>query len=644
MTGRRSIAFVLGATSAAIVLAGGPTPSTARAEAAPAEISAIDNLFSSPVVRIEPGATVSWSVDGRAPHTVRADDGSWDSGDLQPGATFERTFDETGAFPYFCAYHGAPGRGMAGVVLVGDAPLPGASDGVGPGREPVPGGFAATVRVPADAATIQGAVDAAEPGGMVLIDPGIYEESVTVTTPFLTIRGMDRNRVVIDGGFERAIGIHVVEADGVTIENLTVRNHLLNGVQWNGVHGYWGSYLTASNNGDYGIFAYDSDWGQFDRSYASGSPDAGFYIGQCYPCHAVVRDVLAEHNALGFSGTNAGGDLAIVNSEWRDNLAGIVPNTLDSEADPPQRDVLIAGNFVHGNGSTTVDTTALTYPTFGTGILVTGGTDNRITGNLVQDHPSYGIAVLPNADRQVWVTSGNEVRGNVVRASGLADLALGAPAGGGDCFTDNVAGRTAPPAIELLRGCDSWLARTGGGSIAPTLHSAIRLLDAIDGDFPHGDWRTQPTPPPQPTMPDPAGAPPRPAIPEQSVPQPYRIRAIGSIQAADPTVREELTVFGTPLATSWWSLLIGLYGYVLPGILYAAWVTIALWDLIRQESQPIAFRARWMAVVLLVPFAGPLLYFGFGRSPIPAQLRLMLTVGGVVATLAISALAALLGG
>ena len=51
----------------------------------------------------------------------------------------------------------------------------------------------------------------------------------------------------------------------------------------------------------------------------------------------MITDVLAEHNALGFSGTNAGGNLAIVNSEWRENLAGIVPNTLDSEPFAPQR-------------------------------------------------------------------------------------------------------------------------------------------------------------------------------------------------------------------------------------------------------------------------------------------------------------------
>ena len=213
-------------------------------------------------------------MDGRSDHTVDADDGSWSSGNLVPGAEYSKTFDEPGVYPFFCRYHGDPGVGMAGTVLVGDVSLPGAADGVGPGREPVPTGFADTVRVPKDAPTIQKAVDEAEPGGLVLIAPGVYEESVTVTTPFVTIRGMDRNDTIIDGGFERAIGIHVIEADGVTIENLTSRNHLLNGFQWTSVHGYRGSYLTAYNNGDYGVFAYDSDWGQFDHSYASGSPDS----------------------------------------------------------------------------------------------------------------------------------------------------------------------------------------------------------------------------------------------------------------------------------------------------------------------------------------------------------------------------------
>ena len=69
---------------------------------------------------------------------------------------------------------------------------------------------------------------------------------------------------------------------------MTARNYTGNGFFWTGVDGYRGSYLTAYRNGDYGIYAFDSVNGQFDHSYASGSPDAGFYIGQCFPCDAVI--------------------------------------------------------------------------------------------------------------------------------------------------------------------------------------------------------------------------------------------------------------------------------------------------------------------------------------------------------------------
>src|SRR6185503_11204765 len=153
-------------------------------------------------------------------HTVQADDGSWDSGNLDPGAEFTHTFGEPGVYTFFCRYHGEPGAGMAGTVVVGDAPLPG---GGAPGPDPVPAGPAGTVRVPRDAPTIQQAVDQAEPGGLVLIAAGVYREAVVVTTPYLTIRGMDRNDTILEGDFELANGIHVIEADGVAVENLTAR-------------------------------------------------------------------------------------------------------------------------------------------------------------------------------------------------------------------------------------------------------------------------------------------------------------------------------------------------------------------------------------------------------------------------------------
>ena len=176
-------------------------------------------------------------------------------------------------------------------------------------------------RVPKSYPTIQTAVDAADPGDLVLVDQGIYREEVTVTTPSITIRGASRNETIIDGEFVRGNGIAVL-ADGVALENLTARNAFLNGFYWTGITGFRGSYLTAYNNGDYGIYAFDATDGLIDHSYASGSPDSGFYIGECYPCRIVIRDVTSEHNAIGYSGTNSGGDLYVVSSIWRNNRSG----------------------------------------------------------------------------------------------------------------------------------------------------------------------------------------------------------------------------------------------------------------------------------------------------------------------------------
>ena len=51
-----------------------------------ATVSTIDNIYDPDVVRIQPGQSIEWTNDGRSPHTVTADDGSWDSGNMDPGA------------------------------------------------------------------------------------------------------------------------------------------------------------------------------------------------------------------------------------------------------------------------------------------------------------------------------------------------------------------------------------------------------------------------------------------------------------------------------------------------------------------------------------------------------------------------------
>ena len=530
------------------------------------------------------------------------------------------------------------------VVLTVPVPARAGSSEIGPGREPPPSLPGDTILVPQDASTIQEAVDRAEPGGLVLISPGVYEEAVVVTTPFVTIRGTDRNRVVLDGGFALDNAIAVIEADGVAVENLTVRNYLVNGLFWSTVFGYRASYVTAYNDGHHGLSADDSRYGQFDHDYASGHPDSGFSISGCFPCDAVITDVLAEGNALGFSGTNAGGNLLVVNSEWRDNRAGVVPNTLDSEVEPPQQGVVIAGNWVHDNNAADAPATELRYPALGIGILVEGGRDDTITHNLVEGHETFGIAILPSHDERLWLTQNNEVHDNVVRASGDADLALGFPAAGGDCFSSNDFGSSLPAAIEWRNGCGSWLRDAAGGSLGADIGPLVRVLQTRAGDVEVGDWRSQPPPPEQPSMPNASTAPPLPALAGESVPERIHIRDTRTLDVhVSSDFSREVTVLGTPLATTWWGVLLGLYAYALPLILYSAWISIALWDLVRQDAVPNRVRLGWMVAVIAVPVLGPVAYYAFGRSPIQGSLRLMLVAGGMAIYLVLATLGVLLG-
>jgi len=607
-------------------------------------ISNLDDFFDPEIVRVEVGTEVEWRNTGRNRHTVTADDGSFDSGVLETGDEFEHTFTEAGVYPFTCLLHGQPGGiGMTGIIVVGEAELPstGGAGGVGPGREPLPAEPGATLRVPADHSTIQAAVDAALPGDLILVAPGEYHEAVLVTTPYLTIRGEDRNGVILDGDFSRSNGIHVVEADGVTIENLTARHFATNGFYWTAVNGYRGSYLTAYGNGDYGIYALDSTWGRFEHSYASGHPDSGFYIGQCQPCHAVITDVVAVHNGIGYSGTNAGGDLAIINSEWAHNNGGIVPNTLDVEDLAPQRGALIAGNWVHDNSSVDAPVKRYQYPAHGIGILVGGGRDNEITDNLVEGHSVFGIAVMPNVDANLWLTHANVVHDNVVTGSGRADLALGGPSVEGDCFADNTFSTSVPPAVETLAACEARIG--GGGDLGATLGLLGRFAQALGGHYASGDYRAEAAPPPQAQMPDALGAPTILAVPETAVPGPWAIRSIDQIrEGAGPVAAapREVTIMGIPLSSTLTTVL-GLYGYVFPLVLYAAWVAIALWDLVRREEVSDRRRIAWMAVVLIVPVLGPLAYFVAGGSDISRAVRWFLVLGGLVIYLGIATLAVL---
>jgi plastocyanin len=477
------------------------------------DVAAKDNDFSPAAIRIDPGTTVEWTNEGRSPHDITpvvlgkptGKEEGVAAAKFGAGMKYEYRFDKPGVYRYYCSLHGGPSTGMIGEVVVGDVD---AVTGKSPGGSTSSGAQGGTIHVPKDYKTIQAAVNAAKPGSLLLVSPGVYREAVTVSTPNLDIRGVSRSGTVLEGAFARDNGFKVL-ADGVSIENMTARDYTSNGFFWTGVEGYRGSYLTAIRNGDYGIYAFGSTHGQFDHDYGEGSPDAGFYIGQCRKCDAVITDSLSEWNGIGYSGTNAGGDLYIVKSVWRDNRVGIVPNSGTEELNPPQRDATIVGNTVYDNNNEKTAAISIAQLAIGNGIVLAGGNDNVVERNLVYGHNLVGIAAIPLPEKiinpddkkaQNFDARGNRIVDNSVSGSGAADLGLvtsldNAKDTGNNCFSGNRYTTTLPKNLEQLAPCG----KPASPAFATDLTEFVQLLTQKKaGD---NDYKTVPLPKP-PALPD----------------------------------------------------------------------------------------------------------------------------------------------
>lgn len=81
-----------------------------------ASVSIKNYAFSPGTITVVIGVnnTVTWTNMDSVTHTVTANDNSWGSGDLSPGATYSHTFTTAGTFSYHCSIH----TYMTGTVVV----------------------------------------------------------------------------------------------------------------------------------------------------------------------------------------------------------------------------------------------------------------------------------------------------------------------------------------------------------------------------------------------------------------------------------------------------------------------------------------------------------------------------------------------
>lgn len=110
-----------------VVLASGSSAAGQTAAAGRYDISMVDYLFLPKDATVFAGTTVVWTNNSLlTPHTSVSTSGLWDSqltppGFITPGASFSRTFDAVGTFPYVCNIH-LLFFNMSGTITVTAAP------------------------------------------------------------------------------------------------------------------------------------------------------------------------------------------------------------------------------------------------------------------------------------------------------------------------------------------------------------------------------------------------------------------------------------------------------------------------------------------------------------------------------------------
>lgn len=228
------------------------------------------------------------------------------------------------------------------------------------------------LRVPADYPTIQAAIDAAEPGNIIRVSTGTYNENLTLNKPVSLIAetfdeiNPANNSVVIDGGGgAAAIVIPAGLPQMPTVRGFVIRNGTA-GIQASSSFIAEFNFLHSANT----LVAYQQGGGGFNRSniYFNANDNA---IRLDY----TDRTVWIENNRIMYS-RNAGIEISLQNAS--------VP--------PAPLDVNILNNMILGSGEDGIQ--------FVDHAGEPQDTNRRfiIAGNLIANNKKAGIGLMPNAN------------------------------------------------------------------------------------------------------------------------------------------------------------------------------------------------------------------------------------------------------
>jgi parallel beta-helix repeat protein len=307
----------------------------------------------------------------------------------------------------------------------------------------------ATTRFVSPGQSIQAAIDAASPGDTIVLRPGTYHESLSITKDRITILGngatleppttapepntcdlvfADDPSTAVGGGNGVCIaGTIDFETFEVTkyVQKPRIQGLRANGFEGSGIFAFGAenavfSGNTTLNDGEYGIFALSSKGTQISTNRTSGAGEAGIYVGGSHPATAKVIGNDTSDNFLGIFIRDAEG-ISVTGNKSRNNCAGLL---VLADAPGPAGSANVTGNIFKDNTKVCeLDEDEGGGILSGIGVAISGGHDVRVVGNIItgnkpgeggEDTQFSGGVAVATGDGGTTPTN-NVIRGNVIK-------------------------------------------------------------------------------------------------------------------------------------------------------------------------------------------------------------------------------------
>ena len=245
----------------------------------------------------------------------------------------------------------------------------------------------------------------AEDGATITLDEGTFTFTGSLSLESkkrITIRGKGQDKTILSfkGQTEGAEGLHISNAEQITIEDLAVLDTKgdavkamnVDGITFRHVRTEW-TGKPGPNNGSYGLYPVLCRQVLIDGCTAIGASDAGIYVGQSK--NIVVRNSKAYHNVAGIEIENSLMADVYNNEAW-ENTGGILVFDLPDLVQKKGGNVRVFNNHIHDNN----------FPNFapkgnivasvpaGTGVMILATNQVEVFSNRILKNNSFGTSII----------------------------------------------------------------------------------------------------------------------------------------------------------------------------------------------------------------------------------------------------------